>query len=242
MSDINSYRDPSHANHNISQTELEAYLSRSGDLNTIKSLFAILLNKIDFHQSGSNIKEPLKLIVNKLIDEVYESQLNDGSEETRVSVENSVASPQHIQETFQSLTSMVEKRRESLNSRIKVNKNRAALSLASSPEASQRQRSKDIHNSISRIELSKSKQLASHFSEFSSIVGHSSFNTAKRKLLDVEVSSPGPAAYTINEDKIRTQSPRAVIPSNSKRYSYLSESSSPGPSYYYPSRHFMAKY
>ncbi|CAG9331880.1 unnamed protein product [Blepharisma stoltei] len=239
MSEANPYIDSQQF---MTKDELKEHLSRSGELDHIKSLFASLLASNDLRQNRPSLKEPLKQLVCSLIDELTEPSLNDGSEETRVSVDNSVTSPRRIPENSASLMSLVAQRKENLKNRIRMSKSRTPLNVIPTSEVSQSQTSKNLHSSISRIELSRSKQLSSHFSEFSNITGCGSFTTAKRRLLEIDLKSPGPAAYAYDENIIKGQSPKAIIPSNSKRYSYLNETASPGPNYYYPSRHFMAKY
>ena len=77
-------------------------------------------------------------------------------------------------------------------------------------------------------------------SEFNTIVGAATFPKQKRRIGEVSPVAPGPGSYNTDPDLLKSHSPKAVIPVSGKRIDFVL-SSTPGPAYYTPLRHFVAK-
>lgn len=224
----------------LSRLDLTKQFLKSDDLKQLKNWLASIILRDNLLENKADSQLNLKMAFNQAIDEVFDSELKPHN--FHQSNELGISTSRSNLEASSSLMSQVEKRKANLKNRLIADSRRTPLSSLSSPQMSHILSTKGMLSSTNRIEISKSKQLSSHFSDFNQIVGNGSFNQAKRKLLDVDTTSPGPAAYSVDENKIRPNSPRATIPNNSKRYSHIPESVTPGPNYYYPSRHFTAKY
>lgn len=88
----------------------------------------------------------------------------------------------------------------------------------------------------------RSDQELASFSEFSSPSSNGTFNKAKRASFEGKSQGPGPAAYRVNDDMLKSHSPKAVMPRETKRFDFVSNNETPGPNQYYPSKRALSRY
>lgn len=79
-------------------------------------------------------------------------------------------------------------------------------------------------------------------SYFDHIQGAVSFNRAPRApFFQVKDATPGPAYYNASDTRLRSQSPRTVIPKGGKRLEKWVNSDTPGPGHYSPRLHLVPR-
>jgi len=200
-------------------------------------------------ERAASVKDSIKVIMNAMIDQIWGSLASKSYtpsnpptqlQQCQPDYENSDATTLELP---QGLMDKVEERRNSLK---QTKPNRKRLKHAASLSSRQRHDSSVSGNfspSISKAtqKTVQEKSYSKSFSEFNNISGPASFSRAPKESVDRE-KSPGPAAYMVEELKYRARSPRICIPKAAKKELFLSESKTPSPNLYYPSKHFVSRY
>lgn len=206
---------------------------------------------------AASIKDSLKVILASLIDQLWGSLTSKSSCESPPKIKLSQCQPEYENpitsslELPQPLMDKVEERRNSLkNSQVSSKHIKRASSFCGKPKVTPSISSIGNYSPNVSRNTNKTMQEKSYtkpyiemnsFSEFNNISGHASFSRAPKEQVDRE-KSPGPAAYMADELKYRARSPRVCIPKAAKKELFLSESTSPSPNLYYPSKHFISRY
>jgi len=198
------------------------YLQNHKDLPKLKEIIQRIHSeqlKTD-PESARSLKEPLQNILKSIVEETWKDS----------------DQPEPLPETTSSAQSKLQKKSQSVHKQYLQ-----AYRSKQSPKASFMAKSSPTL-SLNKSLMTSPEQEASHFSEFSHIVGPGSFTRATRKTTDFRATSPGPAAYSSNSSFVRPNSPKAVFNKAGNRSSYIPNFSSPGPSAYYPSKHYYSKH
>ena len=233
------------------------FLKSRGHLQFLQSrLTDILASELEADpERATSVKESIKVIINAMIDQIWGSLTSKSYtpsnpptqlQQCQPDYENSDATTLELP---QGLMDKVEERRNSLKqTKQNVRKLKHAASLSSRPRHSSSMSgnfsptiSKATQKTIQEKSYSKSYFEMNSFSEFNNISGPASFSRAPKESVDRE-KSPGPAAYMFDELKYRARSPRICIPKAAKKELFLSESKTPSPNLYYPSKHFVSRY
>jgi hypothetical protein len=213
-----------------------------------------------------NMNEPLKVILCHIVDLIWDSPSDPFSRSSLDLKFSEEIDPKHTSrdETINisplSAPKSISPKKSPFSVTSSPKKRPKALNNISSSDALTRSSLGSPKNLTKRLSelrcksgyLDKSKKLSltsksdlsltviSTQSDFCYIKGHCTFSKEKRRINEVKAHSPGPAAYEYEVLNFREKSPRAVIPRGGNRYNFVLNDS-PGPSEYYPLRHFISK-
>jgi hypothetical protein len=239
-------------------------MSSSGYFTKFQEL-SVDLYKFEYHfNTGHPLKsrDHIKTIICKIIDQVWKDYLNKFGPKreavqvqsrelnhipettTPISEENSVSSNNHPLRKSCKPTPGSRRNSKSRKSLQKSNSSRITLDTPSSCYNTPGHTSQVSRNTILKSNSTTFRPFIdlSRISEFAHISSPGSFSKSPRNIGSPLNLSPGPAAYTVKQDKSRQNSPRPVISSSGTRHGYIRKAQSPGPNKYYPMKYCISKY